>query len=471
MSRTLPVRPAMLPAELVPRGMSLSQLIAVLRARIRLVVAVGLVVLLLSAVVSLAMTPQYRATALLQLDFDVYDPLLQRDLSPNLAESYMATQVDTVGSGRVLGEVVRQLGWLDDAERVAPLRAKVAGADTESLIAFMVDEMRKSLEIRREGDTRLVSITYEADDRMLAARVPNLIAAVFLEQHQRASTAPARASADRFGAEIEQLRQRVDEAQRALAEFRQGSGLIDLDHQLDVDGDRLIDLNRRLSDAEAEARSTRLRLNAALGSAGQADAGVLGSSTVEALKSQLSQRQAELINASARLGPQHPTRRALESEVAAIRNALEAETRRHVEALRASADAASRALAQVRAEMAAQRSRVLDTRRQSEEGARYQRDLQAAQQLYEAALRNSGNVMLVSNSNYANARLAGEATPPLTHFTPKLRVNLLLGMVVGGFLGLLAALAMELIDRRVRSREDIERELGVDVLLELGPAR
>jgi len=123
MSRTLPVRPAMLPAELVPRGMSLSQLIAVLRARIRLVVAVGLVVLLLSAVVSLAMTPQYRATALLQLDFDVYDPLLQRDLSPNLAESYMATQVDTVGSGRVLGEVVRQLGWLDDAERVAPLRA------------------------------------------------------------------------------------------------------------------------------------------------------------------------------------------------------------------------------------------------------------------------------------------------------------------------------------------------------------
>ena len=468
MSRTLPVRPAMLPAELVPRGMSLSQLIAVLRARIRLVVAVGLVVLLLSAVVSLAMTPQYRATALLQLDFDVYDPLLQRDLSPNLAESYMATQVDTVGSGRVLGEVVRQLGWLDDAERVAPLRAKVAGADTESLIAFMVDEMRKSLEIRREGDTRLVSIT---DDRMLAARVPNLIAAVFLEQHQRASTAPARASADRFGAEIEQLRQRVDEAQRALAEFRQGSGLIDLDHQLDVDGDRLIDLNRRLSDAEAEARSTRLRLDAALGSAGQADAGVLGSSTVEALKSQLSQRQAELINASARLGPQHPTRRALESEVAAIRSALEAETRRHVEALRASADAASRALAQVRAEMAAQRSRVLDTRRQSEEGARYQRDLQAAQQLYEAALRNSGNVMLVSNSNYANARLAGEATPPLTHFTPKLRVNLLLGMVVGGFLGLLAALAMELIDRRVRSREDIERELGVDVLLELGPAR
>ena len=74
------------------------------------------------------------------------------------------------GPGRVLGEVVRQLGWLDDAERVAPLRAKVAGADTESLIAFMVDEMRKSLEIRREGDTRLVSITYEADDRMLAAR-------------------------------------------------------------------------------------------------------------------------------------------------------------------------------------------------------------------------------------------------------------------------------------------------------------
>ena len=65
MSRTLPVRPAMLPAELVPRGMSLSQLIAVLRARIRLVVAVGLVVLLLSAVVSLLGLSGWLATRLL----------------------------------------------------------------------------------------------------------------------------------------------------------------------------------------------------------------------------------------------------------------------------------------------------------------------------------------------------------------------------------------------------------------------
>lgn len=79
--------------------------------------------------------------------------------------------------------------------------------------------------------------------------------------------------------------------------------------------------------------------------------------------------------------------------------------------------------------------------------------------------------MLVSNSNYANARLVGEATPPLTHFKPLIRVNLVLGALVGGFLGLLVALAVELMDRRIRSREDVERELGLDVLLEAGPAR
>lgn len=472
MAGALQTQPApMLPSELVPRGMSLSQLISVLRARLGLAVAVGVAVLLLSALVSFSMTKQYRATAVLQMDFDVYDPLLQRDLSPNLAESYMSTQVDAVGAGRVLAEVVRQLGWLSDAERVAPLRAKVPDADDESLIAFMVADMRKSLSIGREGDTRLVSITYESDDRMMAARVPNLIAEVFLAQHLSATTEPARRSAERFSSEIDRLRQRVDEAQQALADYRQESGLIDLDHQLDVEGDRLTDLNQRLSEAEAEARRARLRLEAARNSAGQTDDGVLGSNTIESLKTQLSQRQAELTNASTRLGSQHPTRRALESEVAAIRGALDAEIGRHLDGLRANADAANRALAQVRAEMAQQRSTVLQTRSLSDEGARYQRELQTARQLYDAALRNSENVMLVSNSNYANARLVGEATPPLTHFKPLIRVNLVLGALVGGFLGLLAALAVELMDRRVRSREDVERELGIDVLLEAGPAR
>lgn len=111
MAGALQTQPApMLPSELVPRGMTLSQLISVLRARFGLAVAVGVAVLLLSALVSFSMTKQYRATAVLQMDFDVYDPLLQRDLSPNLAESYMSTQVDAVGAGRVLAEVVRQLG-------------------------------------------------------------------------------------------------------------------------------------------------------------------------------------------------------------------------------------------------------------------------------------------------------------------------------------------------------------------------
>lgn len=471
MASHLPVRTATLPAELIPRGMSLSQLLAVLRARIGLVVAVTVVVVAMSVLVSLAMPKQYRAGAILQMDFDVYDPLLRRELSPNLAESYMATQVDTVGSGRVLSEVVQRLGWLEDPERVAKFRAKVPDAGADDLAAFMVDDMRKALSIGRVGDTRLVSIVFEADDRVLAARVPNLIASVFLEQHQTASTAPAQRSADRFGQEIERLQQRVDDAQRALAQFRQDSGLIDLNHGLDVEGDRLIDLNRRLSDAEAAARTARLRLNAAQASDGQADDGVLGSMTVNTLKSQLSQRQAELINASARLGSQHPTRRALESEVNAIREALEAETRRHVEALRANSAAADRALAQVRAEMAQQRRSVLTTRSTAEDGMRYQRELDTARQLYEAALRNSENVMLVSNSNYSNARLVGEATPPLTHFKPSARLNVVLGLFIGGFLGLLTALAAELMDRRVRSREDVERELGIDVLLELGPSR
>jgi capsular polysaccharide biosynthesis protein len=43
-------------------------------------------------------------------------------------------------------------------------------------------------------------------------------------------------------------------------------------------------------------------------------------------------------------------------------------------------------------------------------------------------------------------------------------LNLILAIFVGGILGVLAALALELTNRRVRSEQDLTEELGLPVL-------
>lgn len=74
--------------------------------------------------------------------------------------------------------------------------------------------------------------------------------------------------------------------------------------------------------------------------------------------------------------------------------------------------------------------------------------------------------MFASMGNYTNVSLVSEATPPVKASKPRVLVYLLLAAMAGGFFGLFVPLVYELANRRVRCRDDFERDSGVPVLAE-----
>ena len=56
---------------------------------------------------------------------------------------------------------------------------------------------------------------------------------------------------------------------------------------------------------------------------------------------------------------------------------------------------------------------------------------------------------------------------PLKHSSPKITINIILSIFLGGLLGVGFAVAAEMLDRRVRSAEDLSQLLGLPVLGEL----
>lgn len=78
---------------------------------------------------------------------------------------------------------------------------------------------------------------------------------------------------------------------------------------------------------------------------------------------------------------------------------------------------------------------------------------------------------IARRKDHANASLASPATTPLKPAWPKPMLNVAAAFLLGGLLGLAAVLLREFFHRRVHCREDIERETGLPVLVELGPTR
>ena len=65
--------------------------------------------------------------------------------------------------------------------------------------------------------------------------------------------------------------------------------------------------------------------------------------------------------------------------------------------------------------------------------------------------------------------MLNRATEPLERSKPRILLNILLAIFVGGLLGVGAALTLELLHRRIHSPEDIVRALDLPVLAFIEP--
>jgi len=451
----------MVPEAYVRPGLSLAQLFAILRAY-RAAILLIMLAILAATVLIVALLPRtYSATATLMVSYDVNDPLNGKDFPIGLLGSYVATQIELMQSPEVLLPVVDRLDLTRNEDYSGGYRGEGG-----TLREWAASKVGKNLVVYQGPfASQLIHATYSASDAAEAALVANSMVDVFMAQDLLRSTGPANARAQRYAEQLEQLKAKVLAAQDAATSFQQGNALIDSGGTADVEIALLANLEQQLQKAQNGRRVSEARLS---GDQAVGDL-VLASPLIQSLKTQLAAQQVRKAEMELLFLPQHSLMLELNAQMAATRAALEAETSSY-SSNASSTLAASRGLVQnLRAAVGAQRSRVLTVNRLHDDAAKYQLELESAQTVYKRALEGYDQIMFASSGGYTNVAVVSRARIPSQATKPRVLVALLLGCIVAGLVGLLGPLVYELLRRRVRSRDDLERDFGVPVLMEFGP--
>lgn len=455
--------PTLIPREFVGSVLTLKQLWVMLWAYRWMIVALSLGLGVVTGVVSKLLPKVYQSTATLLVAFTVDDPISGREFSQMLAGSYMATQVEFLQSPRTLLPVVERLKL---HEREAFISGYSGDGSPDSLRRWAADRLWERLSVDMGKTSRFIYVSAEDRDPAFAAVLANAVADSYVEEQVRQVTEPAKERAVRFSEQLESLKSKVDEAQSRVTAFRQRTGLIDLGESSDVDSARLLDLDRRMTEATARRQAAELRLRGA----GEGDASVLGSQLVQNLKNQLQQKESQMAELKGSLGPRHPQILSLQSEIDHTRSQLNREISVYGQGASSEAESARSVEAKFERELREQRQRVLESRSLQDEGARLLRELETATKVYQGALDSFEKVQMGSQMALSSASIVTRATPALRPIKPKARVNAIMATVGGGLLACGFFLMRELLNRRVRCREDMERDLGIPVLVELKTA-
>ena len=194
----------------------------------------------------------------------------------------------------------------------------------------------------------------------------------------------------------------------------------------------------------------------------------MAAGAVQALKAQLESQLSQLARLQGTYGPQHPKIREIQGQIDLTRRSL-------IDEQRALAENGPTELARtkeleqkyIRA-VAEQEAKVASLRQVQDEGSKLVLELDSARSVYKHALDGFDQIMFQAVANHTNVSVVSRAVAPLRASKPNKIKLLLMTLVAGLGLGVVAPLGYELFfDRRLRCRDDMEREFGIAVLAQL----
>ena len=444
--------------------MLLSHYLRIIWARKWLVLGLFVLVAAAGVATTLLLQRQYTAETSLLVEMRI-DPALGA-LAPALAApSYMATQVEILRSERVASRAVKLLGVERSAAAVAQWREETKAKI--SLERYFAGVLQRGLSVEPGRGSSIINLSFTAPDPIFAQAAANAFAQAYQDVSVELRVAPARQSATFLDEQFKSLRANLEAAQTRMSKFQQTKGIVVSDERLDQENARYNALIAQLAIAQAERVETDARQR---NSGGETSPDVLQSPAVQSLKGQIATAETRLTEISSIVGKNHPSRLQLEAQIGELKQQLAAETRRVTGGTSRVNRGSSLKVGELQVMVDMQKKQLLSLRSDRDQIAVYQRDVEAAQRAYDAVAQRLGQVNMEGQNNQANTRLLSPAVEPLEPSRPKVPLGIAASLLGALAVGILAALGLEMMDRRVRMPEDLALMPGVPVIGVLRPA-
>ena len=479
--------------EMSPEVHLLDRLAVVFR-HLRLVGAVFTCVVAIAMLESYSATPMYRTQARIVIqderstavaNLNASEPAYWQDPEP-----YFNTQYRILQSRGLARRVVRKLPpapvpapstitrvlsfprqaitrWRRPAQ---PAQAAEAPAPDESAAELAaIGEFLAGVEIIPVKGTRLVEIAYASSDPQYAALAANTLAREYVQQNLDLKLSNTTNTITWLSEELGKQRQKVEAAERAMAEYQEGQNAMSLDDRQNIVIARLNSLN----DAVTKAKTARLQKEAAYRQLGNikpdatnADTfpAVAQNPTIQDIKQQLANLNSEKAKLSQRYGANHPEMTKINNQIDSAAARLKAETAKVLEAIGNEYRSAVAEEQNLSGSLEDQKRQAIDLNRKNITYSILRREAESERQVYNALLQQEKELRVVSNSRANNVQLMDEAEVPGGPYTPNHSRDWLMALVLGLALGVGVAYGVEYLDDTVKLPDDVTRRLKLPLL-------
>jgi capsular exopolysaccharide synthesis family protein len=434
-------------------------------------------VLLLSVLITLFMSPTYRASTTLQIHpEDTRDLHLKDDQAalPLNEKDYYQTQFELLRSRNLATRVIDELGLQGKFgdkghfqkklySLFSSLKQSVVGESLpEQQSSILEDNFLKNLKVQPVENSQIFKISFDDIDPVDSAKIANALAQNYITMNFDRRADAVSYAKTYLSEELAKGKRNLEDSENRLVAYAKKQGIVTTDDKQSLTSQSIVEINRAFAEAQAERITAEAAYRQSQNVAG-ADR-VLENPAVQRLKEQLANLQSDYQEKSQLFKPSYPEMQQLSSQINALRSdiahesaSIDTTTRG---SLKAKFDAAKQKEDNLRSELQKQKGTLMDQRDKSVEYNTLEREVEANRQNYESLLERLKEVNIAEGSGVNNVLIVDKASVPTRPNSPNVLFNLSIGAISGLLLGLLAALLADMLDDRLRSVEDIKRTLS-----------
>jgi capsular exopolysaccharide synthesis family protein len=375
----------------------------------------------------------------------------QLDMGPSWweLERYVDEQVRVLSSRNLAARAVEKLGLGDS---VAP------------------ELLRSMIAVERLGDTNMIRLVMIAREPEQAADWLNRYVQEYIKINIDDNLVRARQVFEVIQERLDPLRADLARSERELMQFKERENAILF---ADQDKNVITEQVNTLTTEYARAKAERIRLDTKLQAIRRLQSEdisdavfpeVQEDATIRSLTDQRNLLEVELTEKLGTYREGHPTIRELRSRLAATDERVAA----RIASLIMSFEADLR-IVQWREESLFRNIQLLkqeaiELSKQTMEYERLKREYEQNKTFLENMMARSKEVDISSSTGENNIRVIEPAVPARAPFSPNINRTLIMSLILGFIFGVGLALGLDLLDQSLRTPEQVERYIGLDVL-------
>lgn len=412
--------------------------------------------------------PTYEPVAVIQLDSSDQVVSLQATESHADPSAYADTLAKNLQGRELAVEVIRKLRLAENAQWLGsipksggspqPATAQSSSGPVLSSAEYAaLGRFVKSLKVQRDGTSWLIKVSFAAHDPGLAALIANTLVESFIQREYQSRSDAITQSTDWLSRQLDDIRLRMNESNRALADFQESSGITAAGNSVNSFDERMSELNRQLTLAQADRIQLEALLAKTSGSIPDSVAQVSADPAVQELTKKLDTARADLKEALVVFGPNHPKAKQLKAQVDELQAGLKAQQNRVLSNIKTSFAAAN-------AREALLNSELKNASTHLGQVARYEalkKTAEANEALYTSLYAKVKEAAISAEAKNSNIRWV-EHAPVLDRPTyPRRMLDIAAALAAGLIGGILLAFARESLDNRVHTLDDVRFSTGL----------